>query len=94
MALIHDKFTPPTKLDFAEFGTIHKVVTDAGTQEYIQTSRDEEKPHWMTMGQFLYKALSPCVAHKEFLQACLDSFEQQDKAGYKLATRIIDIMNR
>lgn len=93
MVTITERFSPPTRFDFAEHGSICKIVTDHGTDLYIQTSQDEEKPHWKPMGQFLEKALAGLLVKKEFIDECLKLYHDQESFSYKSMSKIIDIIN-
>ena len=92
MAHITERFTPPTKLDFAEHGTIYKVTTDASVDLYIQASKDEEKPLWLSEGRFLKEAFSGWITNKEFLQTALDAYEKKENYSYRSFARLIDII--
>ena len=50
----------PTRLDFAQYGALVKVVHDDGSMElFVQTSSDIENCNWITLGELL--AQTDCV---------------------------------
>lgn len=53
MKTIH-KYTTPTNLSSCEeYATIWIAEKDKGTQVWIQTSKDENKPHWVRAGDII-----------------------------------------
>jgi hypothetical protein len=93
MVKITERFSAPTKLDFAEYGSICKTITDHGTDLYIQTCKDEEKPHWISMGLFFEKALIELIQKKDFMDECLKLYDSHESFPYRSVAKIIDIMN-
>lgn len=50
----------PTRLDFAQYGALVKVVHDDGSMElFVQASSDIENCNWMTVGELL--AQTSCI---------------------------------
>jgi hypothetical protein len=84
-----DRFVAPTRQCPGEFGTIWKVGEDK--KKYIQTSRDEEKPHWMPLGEFMAIALDDYTANGKFLQELLVLFERNQHSRDSLS-KILEVM--
>jgi len=69
------KHTLPNKLTVLPFGTTWVVQGNEKTNlTYVQVSRDEENPHWITMGDFLEIAFASELKNQDFLQKCLKKF--------------------
>lgn len=68
----------------APYATICKVVKgyDGNEEEsfYIQISKNEEKPNWITMGEFLEVAFRGRFEKKPFIEECLKKYEKKDTA--------------
>jgi hypothetical protein len=87
MVKITEKYSAPTKLDFAEQGSLIKSITDDGTHIYIQVHKDEERPQWINLGHFFEKALSDLISKKDFMSECMKRYESHETFAYKLWPR-------
>ncbi len=71
------KYSAPSKFTNEPYGQIWKAMHDDNLSTlYIQTSRNEEDPHWMKMGEFLEKAFGQQVTEESFIKGCLELLEQ------------------
>lgn len=89
MVKLIERFSVPTKLDFAEYGTRCKAITEHGNDIYVQTSKDEERPQWIALGHFFQCSLGEFVVNKKFMDECLHLFETNQRAPLN---RILDVM--
>jgi len=69
---ITERYSAPTKHESAPYATITKVITGMSDEEtysfYIQTSKNEEKPHWIPMAEFLETALQEMFYDPAFIE--------------------------
>lgn len=82
------KYVAPTRLDTADFGTIHKVMGDNDTSElWIQTSTDITNPQWLKVSFILEKVF----AHRpEVISECLNIYLKQGSLElYELPLNLI-----
>lgn len=71
------KYSVPTKLDTAPFGTIWKaLIGDTGKETYIQLSIDVESPRWEKLGFLLEKAFEDQLQDEKFMNEILKRFKQ------------------
>ena len=66
----------PTKFDKAPHGTFCSVMlNDEGTQQelYVQASRNEDDPQWISAEQLLVAAFKDKITDICFLQECLQT---------------------
>lgn len=68
------RYSAPTKYDSAEYGQIWRQQLDNRYEQYIQVSKDEEKPEWIKMGVFLEKALCHKFYDETFIKECLKQY--------------------
>lgn len=70
------RFNSPTSLDYFPYKTIIQVNNTETeiSQYYIQSSKLENKPKWITLGQLFEHALSENIHKSEFIQKCLESY--------------------
>ena len=71
------KTFPPNRLITAPYGTIHTIETETGIGQYIQISKDEERPEWKSMGDFLMIAFAEQLDKKIFIDQCLLMYRLQ-----------------
>lgn len=67
----------PTKFDYAPFGTLCSVLlNDEGTEleMFIQTSRDENDPAWISAAEILLKVYKPKITEPKFLKSLLSEY--------------------
>ncbi len=75
------RFNSPTSLDYFPYKTIIQVnntETDIA-QYYIQSSKLETKPKWITLGQLFEHALSENIHKAEFINECLKSYNGENE---------------
>jgi len=68
------RYSSPTKFDSAGYGQIWRHILDNGHEQFIQVSKDPEKPDWIRMGKFLEKALSHKFYDEPFIEECLERY--------------------
>lgn len=68
-----EKYSPPTRLDKENYGTIWAHITDEGERElYIQVNQDKEAyPTWIKYGDFLVTAFKTHLDDELFIERCL-----------------------
>jgi hypothetical protein len=65
------KHTIPGKYNLEPYKTVWKVEgTDNPDLKYIQISKDEQSPNWVTIGDFLQLVFKPEIEKEEFLEEC------------------------
>lgn len=70
------KYTPPSKYDVAPYGTTWQVEkSDKPLDLYVQTSKDEQIPCWLSMGDFLVLANQNRILEDSFIKECLKRLE-------------------
>ena len=86
------RYSIPSRLEPAPFGTIWKAVGDNDNHElYIQVSKDDN-PQWLKVRSLLEKAFDNFLANESFIEACLALYLTTDnkEAQYKI---ISDLLN-
>ena len=74
------RYTPPTRYDVAEYGTIRRVMeSDKPLDLYVQISKDIESPIWNKMGDFLEKVFRVESQDEEFVKKGLLKIEQEER---------------
>ena len=77
--VILTRYTAPTKLDEAPFGTLWLQIIESFNEDitatFIQTSRDEKQPLWERMGLFLEKVYKHKLLDSEFIEESLRIYE-------------------
>lgn len=63
------KHTVPSKYNSELYKTIWKVEGDPDLL-YIQISKDDQSPTWVTMGDFLQLVFKSEIEKEEFLEEC------------------------
>lgn len=77
------RYQPVTNHEHAPYTTIVKVINnyDTGNREdasfYIQISKKEEKPNWISMGEFLETAYQGKFKDSAFINKCLRLFDKE-----------------
>jgi len=72
------KYSVPTKLETAPFGTVWKaLVGDSGHQIYLQTSKDEQNPQWERAGYVLEKVFQESLKDDVFIERILKQLEAE-----------------
>lgn len=69
--------SPPTKFDIAPYGTFCTVhLNDDGTlyELYVQTSKDEADPLWISAQELLLVAYKKRLVDKDFVFECLQYY--------------------
>ena len=75
---IMERYTQPTKFDFAPFGTMARVMKDNEAPEvYIQTG-SQESPDWKHMGWLLERVYESRYTDKAFIDECLRVIDQKN----------------
>ncbi len=67
------KHTVPGKYNSEPYKTVWKVEGGIGESPdllYIQISKDDQSPTWVTMGDFLQLVFKPEIEKEEFLEEC------------------------
>ena len=74
------KYSVPTKLDIAPFGTTWTaLIGDIGKETYIQLSTDIESPRWEKLGYLLEKAFEDRLNDEKFMNEILEKFNNEQK---------------
>jgi hypothetical protein len=74
------RYTPLSRYDLAAFGTLAKVIgeNDDEYELYIQLSRDSQIANWRKVRHLLEVVLKDKLLDKEFIDACLELYENKD----------------
>jgi hypothetical protein len=68
------RICPPSRYDPAPYKTICYVEGEDGVDGYIQVSKDHETPHWVPMGDFLYKVFRDKLSDDKFIDTCFGRY--------------------
>jgi len=72
------------------YGAIVKVFTDNKDIEvYIQINKDESKPNWARLGEFLEKIFDPNLSDPEFIKNCLNLYETKNQKHFASITKFL-----
>lgn len=78
--VVWTRYTAPTKLDEAPFGTLWLQVIESFNEDikatYIQTSRDEKQPIWEKIGIFLERVFKNKILDPIFIEEALRIYEE------------------
>jgi len=89
MALPMTKYTAPTKLDAASYGSIWKEMTtgDDGKETfnvYMQTSRSESRPKWVLAKDILDSIFNKLYLKDDFIVKCLLLYGYANDDGHTI----------
>jgi hypothetical protein len=75
------RFNKPTILDYFPYKTIIQVnnTETGGCQYFIQSSKNDKEPQWVTLGQLLEHVLSDNIHKTEFINQCLESYNDESE---------------
>ena len=67
------RYNKPSRLDNAPFGTMYEVIVEheQPAEFFIQVSRDDQAPNWLSRGAFLELAFSKELREDKFIENCL-----------------------
>lgn len=77
--VIHRYIASPTHYNKEPYGTFCSVMqNDEGTEQeyYVQVSKDEDNPRWMSAGELLLAVYDHKIEDLEFLQKLLKDYSQ------------------
>lgn len=76
---IAERYSVPTKHESAPYGTLVKVITGMNNEQdytfYIQAHKNELKPEWLTMADFLETALEEMFEDPAFLEETITMYQ-------------------
>lgn len=53
MKIVHKYAMPSNVASYEEYATVWIAEKDSGTQVWVQTSKDENKPYWVRAGDII-----------------------------------------
>lgn len=71
------RYTMPSRLDLAPYGTIVKVIGDNDYELYVQLATEEGSANWKKVRNLLEFVFSDYLCSKDFMDACLDIYCQK-----------------
>lgn len=90
MVTIIDRYSMPTKLDYAAESTICRSKMNDTEDIWIQVSADEEKPHWIRMGSFLEIALKDHLFSCKFISQLMKLHRFHEDNPFQKISEIIN----
>lgn len=84
--ITHERYTNPTHLDHASFGTLWVNINDEKNPlYYVQVNEWEDKPKWMRVGDILEEVLKDFYSTPSFISELLELYlsAQEGHAEYK-----------
>jgi hypothetical protein len=87
------RYSPPSKYDVADYGTIYKVVGENDSHEYfVQCSPNLESPDWRPYSYLLEKAFSCFAVNNAFIKLCLALSDSSNTDKAEHLKKLIDIL--